>query len=219
MALPTIAPYRVPTESELPDGKVSWTPDAARAVLLVHDMQRYFVSAYEDSVEPLSTVVPNIARLRSRAHKLGMPVVYSAQPGDQSARDRRLLSEFWGPGLSAIEEHESIIPELEPAADDVLLTKWRYSAFQRTDLLRWLHDWERDQLIVTGVYAHMGCLMTACEAFMQDIQAFLVGDAVADFSLDDHRMTLRYAALRCGVATSTERVCSQLSRELEGSMR
>ncbi|OZM70607.1 isochorismatase [Amycolatopsis antarctica] len=210
MALPAIAPYPVPAEAELPPSKVSWTPEPNRAVLLVHDMQHYFVDAYQPDSEPLSTVVANIAALRERADLLGIPVVFSAQPGDQAPEDRRLLTDFWGPGLRAVPEQEKIIPELAPAEDDVLLTKWRYSAFQRTDLRQRLRDWGRDQLLVTGIYAHMGCLMTACEAFMQDVQAFFLADAVADFSLDDHRMAVRYAALRCAVATSTSRMLDAL---------
>ena len=52
----------------------------------------------------------------------------------------------------------------------------------------------RDQLVICGVYAHVGILMTAHEGFSNDIQTFLVADAIADFSADFHRMALEYAA-------------------------
>ncbi|ASR37272.1 2,3-dihydro-2,3-dihydroxybenzoate synthetase [Prauserella marina] len=213
MSLPTIAPYRVPAEHELPESTAGWVADPARSVLLVHDMQRYFVAAYAAESQPLATVVPNIMRLTAEARALGIPVVYSAQPGDQRPADRQLLRDLWGPGLRAVPEEEAIITELTPAADDLLLTKWRYSAFQRTDLRTRIAKWGRDQLLVTGIYAHMGCLLTACEAFMQDVQPFLVADAVADFSLADHEMALRYAAARCGVVLSTTELTRQLATD------
>jgi bifunctional isochorismate lyase/aryl carrier protein len=37
-----------------------------------------------------------------------------------------------------------------------------------------------------------------------------VGDAIADFTLDDHRMTLRYVATRCGMTLPTDTVLKQL---------
>jgi len=211
LSLPTIAPYAVPGGDELPESKAAWTPDPDRAVLLVHDMQRYFIGAYQRGAEPLATVVPNIARLCSTARERGIPVVYSAQPGDQRPGDRGLLTDLWGPGLRAVPEQESVIPELAPQAGDVLLTKWRYSAFQRTDLRERMRGWNRDQLVVTGVYAHLGCMLTAAEAFMQDVQPFFAADAVADFSADDHRLAVRYAAARCAVVTTTNALITELS--------
>jgi isochorismate hydrolase len=64
----------------------------------------------------------------------------------------------------------------------------------------------RDQLIVCGVYAHVGVLMSAVEAFTNDIQPFLVADAVADFSAEYHRLAIRYAAERCAMAVTTKEV-------------
>lgn len=209
MALPTAVRYQMPTE--FPDNRVEWTVDPARAVLLLHDMQEYFVGAYDRTVDPLETVVPNIDRLRSAAREAGIPVVYTAQPGDQDPQERALLSDFWGPGLKADPAHTDVIAALSPHPDDVMLTKWRYSAFIKTDLRERMLEWGRDQLIITGIYAHIGCLTTALDGFMQDVQIFFVGDAVADFSLEEHVGALEYAAGRCASVERTNDVVDAIS--------
>ena len=67
-----------------------------------------------------------------------------------------------------------------------------------------MRDQGRDQLVVVGVYAHIGVMTTACDAWMRDIQAFVVADAVADFSREDHEMALRWAAGRCAMVVTTD---------------
>lgn len=106
---------------------------------------------------------------------------------------------------------KKIIDQLSPAEHDIVLTKWRYSAFKRSDLLERMQNWNRDQLIIGGVYAHIGCMVTAIEAFMSDIQPFLVGDAVADFSEEEHRLALKYVSSRCGQVVDTESVVGQVA--------
>lgn len=174
-------------------------------------MQRYFVDAFDPQSPVLRTTIDNISRLRSAAHELGMPVVYTAQPPAQDPAERGLLTDFWGAGIPAGDSHH-IIDELAPHERDTVLTKWRYDAFVRTNLRDLLESQGRDQLVVTGIYAHIGCLVTACDAFMHDIQPFLVGDAVADFSLDHHHQALRWAAERCAAVASTDDVLESLSR-------
>jgi bifunctional isochorismate lyase / aryl carrier protein len=204
MALPVILPYPMPEEQDLPVNKVAWTPDANRAVLLIHDMQKYFVNAFSAHESPVVELLANIQRLRAECAKLGIPVVFSAQPGGQTPAERGLLQDFWGSGIDGGPDQKQIVPELAPAPGDILLTKWRYSAFQKTNLSEIIRGYGRDQLIVCGIYAHIGCLLTSCEAFMQDIQCFFAADAVADFSLEKHRMALAYAAERCAVTATTQ---------------
>lgn len=211
MSLPQVAPYALPTEDELPANRVDWRPDRGRALLLVHDMQRHFLAIFDPAREPIPELVANITALRERCRQLQIPVVFSAQPGGQTRDQRGLLQDFWGDGVAAGASPEEIIDELAPGDGDLRVTKWRYSAFVRTDLMQRLRENGRDQVIVCGIYAHIGCLTTACHAFMQDLETFFVADAVADFSADDHRMAVSWAARTCAVATSTASVLHALA--------
>uniref|UniRef100_A0AAU2VZW0 Isochorismatase family protein n=1 Tax=Streptomyces sp. NBC_00008 TaxID=2903610 RepID=A0AAU2VZW0_9ACTN len=206
MALPAIAPYPMPRAEELPANRVEWTVDPARAVLLVHDLQNYFLTAYDRRSSPVPELLAHVAQLRKEAKRLRVPVLYTAQPGGQSPDERGLQQDFWGPGLPDDPHAAAIADDIAPDEDDAVLTKWKYSGFVRTDLLERLREQGRDQIVITGVYAHIGVLMTACDAWMQDIQAFVVADAVADFSAGDHAMALRWAAGKCAVVTSTRAV-------------
>lgn len=217
MGIPTIPSYQMPNISIYPTNKVSWQVEPDRAVLLIHDMQNYFLNFYDTEQSPIPELIHNIEKLKEQCKKQGIPVAYTAQPGNQNAADRALLTDFWGKGLSDDPAQTGIIKDLAPDSNDLMLTKWRYSAFKKSDFLNILEKQGRDQLIICGVYAHIGCLMTAAEAFMYDIQPFLVADAVADFSYDEHKMALDYAAKRCGVTTSTDELIKVLSKGTENS--
>ncbi|AFR10408.1 isochorismatase family protein [Nocardiopsis alba] len=212
MSLPTIAPYPLPTSEELPENRAHWPLEPERALLLVHDMQRYFVRPYAEGSQPIVGAVANIAALRSACRAAGVPVVYTAKPGDMTSEQRGLERDFWGAGMKAVAEHTDIVPELAPDGEDLLLTKWRYSAFAQTDLAERMAAQGRDQIVVTGVYAHIGCQLTAADAFMRDIRPFLIADALADFSADHHRSALNYAAGRCATVLSTRDALGFLDR-------
>ncbi|MHA6626140.1 isochorismatase family protein [Pseudonocardia sichuanensis] len=213
-SLPRIEPYPLPDATDVPAGRVGWRPDPSRAALLVHDMQRYFLAAYAPDAEPLASLMRNVAALVATCRERGVPVFYTAQPGRQDPRDRGLLTEFWGAGIGAVIDTDpraaEIVDELAPAPSDVQLTKWRYSAFQRSTFAEQLAARGRDHLLITGVYAHIGCQTTAVEAFMRDVRPFLVADGVADFSRRHHEQALEYVAQRCGVVTTTAAVLEAL---------
>lgn len=210
MAIPAIAPYPMPAASELPRNTATWQVDPTRAVLLIHDMQQYFLAPFPRRQQPHAALIENIAALKDTFAAAGAPIYYTAQPGGMSPTQRGLLADFWGPGMSADEDHRRIHPRLAPTGGAEIITKWRPSAFCRTDLLDRFHELNRDQIIITGIYAHVGLLMTAHDAFSHDIQPFLIADAIADFSKDQHLQTLRYAATRCAVVTTTNDVTTAM---------
>jgi isochorismate hydrolase len=203
--LPTITPYSMPTAGDLPGNTANWSVDPDRAVLLVHDMQRYFLDPIP-SEGLRGDLIANIALVRDRCAARGVPIAFTMQPGGMTEQQRGLLKDFWGPGMRGDPADRLVEPPLTPRTDDWVFTKWRYSAFHRSDLLSRMRRHGRDQLIICGVYAHVGVLMSAVEAYTNDIETFVVGDAVADFSAEYHRMALTYAAERCAMIVSAKEV-------------
>jgi bifunctional isochorismate lyase / aryl carrier protein len=210
MSIPKIAPYVIPQPQELPVIRLKVAFDPKRAALLIHDMQDYFLDFFGPANTTLDSVVQNIVRLRAACESQGIPVVYTTQPAQQSPAERGLLQDMWGPGITAHPNRASIREVLRPRDGDTVLSKFRYSAFARTPLLSWLDAHNRTQLIVCGVYAHIGCQCTAMEAFMSDVVPLMVSDGVADFSRQEHLNALTYVANRCGLVTDTERLLKQI---------
>lgn len=210
MGIPPIKPYPMPTEKQLPANIPQWAVDSDRVVLLIHDMQRYFVRAFPADEAPGKPLVANISLLRDHCNELGIPVAYTAQPGDMTPEQRGLLKDFWGPGMRMEPNDQKVVEPLTPGADDWTFTKWRYSAFFRSDLLERMRLHGRDQILLCGVYAHVGVLMTGVEAFTNDVETFFIADAVADFSQEFHQMAVDYAAQRCAMVGTTQWVVGQL---------
>ncbi|OAJ92139.1 isochorismatase family protein [Vibrio bivalvicida] len=200
--IPKISPYSIPNKNELPSNQVDWQFDPERAVLLVHDMQKYFVEPFSEEMQSL--LIDRVYKLVSYCHDQSVPVCYSAQPGSMTSKQRGLLKDYWGEGMSRDASHTSIVEPLSIREHDWQVVKWRYSAFQKTNLSHMMQEAGRDQLVICGVYAHVGVLMTAVDSFSNDFETFVVADAIADFSRENHLLALDYAARNCAVLTTTE---------------
>lgn len=207
--IPKIAGYEIP--NELPQNRVDWLPDADRAVLLIHDMQDYFLDFWGDNSPFVKQLVSNIQNLKKYCRAVGVPVYYTAQPINQKPEDRALMCDFWGKGIDKQPHRKDIYKDLAPEEGDTVLVKHRYSAFQRSDLAQQMKAAGRDQIIIVGVYAHIGVLSIAIEAFMIDIQPFLVADCLGDFSKEKHETALNMAADFAGVVLTSRVAANALA--------
>jgi bifunctional isochorismate lyase/aryl carrier protein len=173
-------------------------------------MQQYFLNPFTAGAPPITDLIANIVMLRRWCDSLGIPVFYSVHPGAQSKSERGLLLDFWGPGPGAGPYATGVVDVLAPREHDTVIWKRRYSAFHRTVLLDEIRKRRRDQIIICGVYAHIGCLATALDGFMLDVKPFLVADAMAAFSAEDHVMALTYAAQYCASISPMRQIAEVL---------
>jgi bifunctional isochorismate lyase/aryl carrier protein len=193
----------MPTGADLVTCAATWRADPRRSILLIHDMQRYFIRFLPRDDPPTPQLLANVRALRRAADASEVPVVYTVQPGRMTPDQRGLLRDIWGPGMTDSAADREVVRDLVPRPGDVVLTKYRYSGFHGTALADTFAATGRDQIVVCGVFAHIGCLATSCDAYARDIEAFVVADAVAAFSRRDHVLALEYAAKHCAVTLST----------------
>lgn len=192
-----IQPYAMPDARCLELNKVSWSLDARDAVLLVHDMQQYWLDFFVDA-QPVLEAVQSLVQAARAAQ---VPIVYTRGERPKHQAERALGLDMWGPGLahpSITDADVTITTSLTPHADDFVIDKVRVSAFYETPLPALLHKLGRKQLWVCGVFAHHGVMVSSIEAFMRNYKVQLIADAVGDYNEEDHWMALRYVAQTCG---------------------
>lgn len=210
--LAAVSPYSLdPIPALGPETSV----DPHRAVLLIQDMTGPLIAPFDLSspTAQFSIAVRRITRLADAARNAGVPVVY-VDAAEGSTGGAALLAQLWRPDadrrpgasrpaadrpgveLSGVGRGRApqAFPDLAPVRGDTVLSRSQHSAFTGTDLRYRVRGWRRDQLIVTGVYAHIGCLATATAAAIDDIEPFLVPDATADLDEGRHREGLEQAA-------------------------
>jgi bifunctional isochorismate lyase/aryl carrier protein len=213
-----IARYALPDASALARNKVNWPVRVQDCALVIHDMQNFWLGFYEDC----TILLANVARLRALCKQYGMPVVYTQAEKPKALAERALGLEMWGPGMAAghlSDDDRAICSALAPAEDDYVVRKPRDSGFLKTDLDDILQRTNRKHILLTGVFAHHGVLLTAADAYMRNIKVSLVVDAIADYSLRDHEITLDYVAEVCGALTTTALAEQELIASVQDERR
>ena len=206
-----IAPYALPGAECLAYNKITWDLNPDRMVLLVHDMQNYWVDLFVDR----APLVANVSSLLTAFRDARLPVFFCRGERAKSRFERGLGLTVWGDGLTAEHVREKdceILSTLAPRDNEYVIQKPRHSAFFQTELEPTLRKMNRDQVVVCGVFAHHGVMVSCIDGYMRNFQMTMVADALGDYSEPEHRMALQYVAQMCGSVSTLARVESLVHR-------
>lgn len=202
--------------------------DAGRTALIVVDMQNDFVRKGAPLEVPAArATIPVLGGLLEwfRAHK--RPVVFTKF----LAGPRRTLMWSWSevlappvhccwkgfqrsyPDIAGPRDCTQIVDELAPVAGDLIVEKYSYGAFHRTNLLDSLGAHQSDTVIVTGTVTQICVDETARGAFDEGLKAVIVSDAVSSFAPDLHDATLKNFAMKFGRVMHASQVLADLEEK------
>lgn len=201
---------------------------AERTALVIVDMQNDFVRVDAPlEVPDARATIPVIRGLAERFRAIGRPVIYtrflagpqrtlvwtwspqhappvcSCWPGVQ-----RSYPDALGPRGCA-----DVIDELAPQPRDLVVDKYGYGAFHRTNLMDLLLAHAVDTVVVTGTVTQICVDETVRGAFEAGLKAVLISDGVSSYDPTLHAATLRNVALKFGRVITAQ----DLLRELTAS--
>ena len=144
-----------------------------------------------------------ILRLKARAKKAGVPVIYVNDNFGRWQSDFRRQVRHCLRGDSR--GHE-IVALLQPDEDDYFVLKPKHSGFFSTTLETLLRYLGSKKLILTGLAGNFCVLFTANDAYMRDYDLHVPSDCVAAESEETNEATLRNIEriLKADTRASTE---------------
>jgi nicotinamidase-related amidase len=128
-----------------------------------------------------------LLRLKERAKKAGVPVIYV---NDNFGRWR---SDFRRQVVHCLREKSrgrEIVSLLQPEEDDYFVLKPKHSGFFSTTLETLLHYLGSKKLIVTGIAGNFCVLFTANDAYMRDYDLIIPSDCTVSNTPAENRQAL-----------------------------
>lgn len=176
--------------------------DPARSVLVIVDMQRAFAGEGEVFGNPYArAIIPQVNAVAAAMRAAGGQVIWTRQtvsddpplamapwqydPADETVRAAMAA-------LAAESPSHDLHPDMVTATDDLVIDKYRYSAFACPDaaLERALGAFQPDMLLIAGTLSNVCCESTARDAYMLGFKVIFIADATAAKSDEEHNAAL-----------------------------
>ena len=168
--------------------------------LVIVDMQRDFIepggfgASLGNDVSRLGAIVPTVARLLAGFRRLNLPIIHTRECHKPDLSDLpNAKRNRGGAGLKigelgpmgrllvADQPGASIIPELAPLSDEIVLDKPAKGAFCRTDFEKILNSKGLQHLIFAGVTTEVCVQTTMREANDRGYECLLATDATESY--------------------------------------
>ena len=161
-------------------------PDkCATALLIVDVINDLDFPEAKQLMRYVPAMARNLVRLKERAKKAGVPVVYV---NDNFGR--------WRSDLQSLVEHcrkgraRKIVDLLRPDQDDYFVLKPKHSGFFSSTLETLLRYLGSRTLIITGIAGNYCVLFTANDAYMRDYQLVVPADCTVSNTVSENRQAL-----------------------------
>jgi len=157
------------------------------ALLLIDVINDFDFPGADQLLRYARPMARNLLRLKRRAYKAGVPVIYvNDNFGRWKSDFRRTLdhSERHGRG-------RDVVKSLRPEENDYFVLKPKHSGFFSSaldTLLRYLHT---ETLILTGIAGNFCVLFTANDAYMRDFNLFVPSDCTVSNTKRENDSALR----------------------------
>ncbi len=179
-------------------------PDSSSIVLLLVDVINDLEFEGGDLLEQHALpAAKNIAALKERATRAGVPTIYANDNFGKWRSDfRNLVSHC----IDDDTRGRRIAEILKPAPEDYFVLKPKQSGFYSTTLDLLLKHLGAKTLIIAGFTGDICILFTAIEAHMRDYQLVLPSDCIVSQDEKENARILRYMqrVLEAGIRASSE---------------
>ncbi|HEX7497585.1 MAG TPA: hydrolase [Candidatus Limnocylindrales bacterium] len=186
--------------------------EPARTALVVIDLQRGIVAmptAPRSSAEVVARAVQLAAALRAAG---GIVVLVHVTPSPDGKDGLRPVTDApaQAGGRALPPDWAEFVPELEPQAGDIIITKRQWGAFYGTELDLQLRRRGIDTIVLCGISTSIGVESTARDAFERGYIQVFVEDAMACRDAVEHAHTVATLFPRIGRVRSTAEVLAAL---------
>lgn len=191
-----------------------WDIRVRGSVLLVVDMQRYFLDEASSRFSVGGhAIVPNVIRLVRSFRSASRPVIFTQHQHEQSDLDNDVMRAWWGEVILAGTRDAELCPDIIRENDELLIIKKRYSAFFETELEQCLTESDVTDIVIAGVKTNLCCESTARDAYYRNYRVFVPADATGTGNEEMHLASLLNLAYGFASVIRTDRVIEQLARK------
>jgi nicotinamidase-related amidase len=164
----------------------------SKTALLVMDVQNGIVSNLEENKEEALTTYQKVI-MAARQHAI--PVIFirvgfSEGYPEISPKNKRFSGILKYGGMTVLDEATQIHESVKPEVNEVVVTKYRISAFAGSNLEIILRSQQIDTLVLSGISTSGVVLSTLREAADKDFQLKVLADACFDTNKEVHHVLM-----------------------------
>ena len=157
------------------------------ALLLIDVINHFEFPDAENVLCNVLAIAPNLARLKARAKRSGIPTIYVDDNFGQWRSDARTMAQYC---VRPEPPGKDFVRTVLPDDDDYFVLKPMHSAFHQTPLDKLLRYLQTTSVIICGLATNSCILCSVHDAKMRDLAATVPSDCCAARTAREHTQTL-----------------------------